>query len=136
MAARTRPLQYRRARRIAWTGAAIVAAACAAIGVTDDDGIVHAGAWYPRVVGPVYGLYGLGMALYFAAQRFGNVAWTVAANGLRLVASAGCALAAAFWLDLGATGFFGAVAAGFCAYAALAAAAVARVRDPASLAAA
>jgi hypothetical protein len=40
-------------------------------------------------------------------------------------------LAAAFWLDLGPSGFAGAVAVGFCAYAALAAAALARVRDPA-----
>ena len=141
--------RYARARRVAWTGAATVAAACAAIGVffaafpalwmglfTDDEGIARAGAAYLRVVGPVYGLYGLGMALYFATQGFGNVAWTVAANGLRLLAGAGCALAAVFWLDLGPAGFVGAVAVGFCAYAALAAAAVARVRDPAPPAAA
>ena len=140
--------QYRRARRIAWIGAATVAATCAAIGVfvaaspalwmglyTDDEGIVSAGAWYLRIVGPIYGLYGLGMALYFATQGFGNVTWTVAANGLRLLASSGCALAAAFWFDLGPMGFFGAVAAGFCAYAALTAVAVARVPDPASKAA-
>ena len=136
--------QHRRARRIAWTGAATVAAACAAIGgfvavfpglwmglFTEDEGIARAGALYLRVVGPIYGLYGLGMALYFATQGFGNVTWTVAANGVRLLASAGCALAAAFWLDLGPAGFFGAIAVGFCAYAALAAAAVARVRIPA-----
>src|ERR687894_2776047 len=135
--------RYGHARRIAWTGAATVAAACAATGAffaafpalwmglfTDDEGIARAGAAYLRVVGPVYGLYGLGMALYFATQGFGDVAWTVAANGVRLLAGAGCALAAIFWLDLGPAGFVGAVAVGFCAYAALAAAAVARVRDP------
>jgi putative MATE family efflux protein len=136
--------RHARARRIAWTGAATVAAACAAIGVffaafpalwmglfAEDEGIVRAGAAYLRVAGPAYGLHGLGMALYFATQGFGDVAWTVAANGLRLLSSAACALAAVFWLDLGAAGFAGAVAVGFCAYAALAAAAVARVRDPA-----
>src|SRR3712207_5143738 len=119
--------RYARARRIAWTGAATVAAACAAIGVffavfpalwmglfTDDEGIARAGAAYLRVAGPAYGFYGLAMALYFATQGFGDVAWTVAANGARLLSSAACALAAAFWLDLGAAGFATAVAVGFC----------------------
>jgi hypothetical protein len=46
----------------------------------------------------------------------------------------GGALVAVYWLDLGATGFFLAIAAGFSAYAALTAAAVVGVRDPAAAA--
>ena len=135
--------QYRRAREIAWTGGVTVAAACATIGLfvalfpdlwmglfSDDQEIVRLGTWYLRIVGPIYGLYGFGMALYFATQGFGSVIWTVTANAVRLLASAGCALIAIYWLDLGAIGFFVAIAGGFCAYAALTAAAICRVSEP------
>jgi len=54
----------------------------------------------------------------------------VTANAFRLLASTGCALVAIYWLDLGAIAFFVAVAGGFCAYAALTAAAVYRVKEP------
>jgi putative MATE family efflux protein len=137
--------QYRRAYQIAWTGGAAVAAACASIGLivalyprlwmglfTGDDGIVQIGALYLQIVGPIYGFYGLGMALYFATQGFGSVIWTVTANAVRLLASAGCALVAIYWLDLGAIGFFIGIAGGFCAYAALASAAIFRVKMPSS----
>ena len=69
---------------------------------------------------------------YFATQGFGSVALTVTANAVRLLANAGCALVAIYWLDLGATGFFVAVAIGFCAYAALTVAAMLRVKEPAA----
>jgi putative MATE family efflux protein len=140
--------QYRRAREIAWTGAAIVAAACATIGLivalvpnlwmglfTDDPEIIRLGTSYLRIVGPIYGLYGLGMGLYFATQGFGSVIWTVTANAVRLGVSTGCALAAIAWLDLGASGFFLAIAGGFCTYAALTIVAVVRVKEPSSAAA-
>ena len=135
--------QYGRAYQIAWTGGATVAAACAAIGLivalyprlwmglfTSDDDIVRIGALYLKIVGPIYGFYGLGMALYFATQGFGSVIWTVTANAVRLLASTGCALAAVYWLDLGAIGFFVGIAGGFCAYAALASAAIISVEKP------
>jgi MATE family, multidrug efflux pump len=135
--------QYGRAYQIAWAGGATVAAACASIGsivalfpglwmglFTSDDEIVRVGASYLHIVGPIYGFYGLGMALYFATQGFGSVVWTVTANAVRLLLNAGCALLAIYWLDLGATGFFVAIAGGFCAYAALASAAIFRVKQP------
>ena len=56
----------------------------------------------------------------------------VAANAVRLVASGSAALIAISWLGLGATGFFVAIAGGFCAYAALTAVAVFRVKEPAA----
>jgi putative MATE family efflux protein len=137
--------QYGRARRIAWTGGATVGAACAAIGLsvavlpgawmglfTGDDAIVRVGASYLRIVGPIYGLYGFGMALYFATQGFGGVIVTVTANAARLLISAGCALIAVNLLDLGTTGLFVAIAGGFCTYAALTSAAILRVREPAA----
>ena len=63
---------------------------------SDDQEIVRLGTWYLRIVGPIYGLYGLGMALYFATQGFGSVIWTVTANAVRLLASAGFALIAIY----------------------------------------
>ena len=97
---------------------------------SNDPEIIRLGTSYLRIVGPIYGLYGLGMALYFATQGFGSVVWTVAANAARLIASAGLALVAISLLDLGAIGFFVAIAVGFCAYAALTAAVVYRVKTP------
>jgi Na+-driven multidrug efflux pump len=135
--------QYRRARDIAWTGAATVAAACATIGLvvafypalwmglfSADDEIVRLGAAYRRIVGPIYALYGLGLGLFFVAQGFGRAVEAVIANAVRLVASAGGGLVAIYWLDLGAVGFFATVAGGFCLYAALTTHAVLKVKAP------
>jgi putative MATE family efflux protein len=134
--------QHARAYRVAWTGGAIVGAACASIGLivalfprlwmglfTGDGEIVRVGALYLQIVGPIYGFYGLGMALYFATQGFGSVIWTVTANAIRLLTSTGCALVAVYWLDLGAIGLFIGIAGGFCAYAALTSAAILRVKQ-------
>ena len=120
-----------------------MAAMCASLGLivalfpglwmglfTNDDEIIRVGALYLRIVGPIYGFYGLGMALYFATQGFGSVIWTVTANAVRLLTSTGCALIAIYWLDLGAIGFCVSIAGGFCAYAALTSAAIFRVKDP------
>jgi len=121
--------QFVRARRIAWIGGATSAVACGAVGVffalfprvwmglfTEDAEIVRIGVSYLRIVGPIYALYGLGMALYFATQGLGRVLLTVLANGVRLVASAAGALFALSFLDAGTSGFFIAVASGFAVY--------------------
>jgi hypothetical protein len=47
-----------------------------------------------------------------------------------MMTSAGLGLVAVYWLDLGVAGFFAAVAAGFCVYAALLVRAVFGVRTP------
>ncbi len=129
--------QFGRARRIAWIGGATSAVACGAVGAffaifprlwmglfTEDAEVIRIGVSYLRIVGPIYALYGLGMALYFASQGLGRVLLPVLANAVRLLASAGGALAALYWLDAGASGFFIAVAAGFAMYGALTAGAL------------
>ena len=136
--------QYDRAFRIAWTGGATVGTACAAIGAvvalfpqvwmglfTSDGGIIRAGASYLHMVGPIYGFYGVGMALYFATQGFGSVIRTVMANAARLLVSAGSAIAATTCFDLGGTGFYGGIAVGFVSYALLTLLAVLRIKQPA-----
>ena len=137
--------QYRRARSIGWTGAATVAATFATIGMvvalfpemwmglfSNDEQVVRLGTSYLQIMGPIYGFYGLGTALFFVTQGVGSNIWTMIANAVRLVVSAVGALIAIYWLDLGQVGFFVAVAGGFCAYAALATAATLRVKEPAA----
>jgi len=137
--------QYPRARQIAWTGAATVATTCAVIGLfvalfpeiwfglfSTDAEVIRIGTLYLQIVGPIYGFYGLGIALHFAMQGFGSVVLIVVANGVRLLASASGALIAIYWFDLGAIGFFLAVAIGFCAFAAIAVSIMLRVTEPAN----
>ncbi len=136
--------QYRRAREIAWTGAATVAATCAAVGLlaaflpemwlglfSSDEEVIRVGTRYLQIVGPVYGLYGFGLALHSAMQGIGNVTLIVVANCFRLLVSTGGALLAIYWLDLGAAGFFVAVAIGFFGFATMAASIMLRVTAPA-----
>jgi Na+-driven multidrug efflux pump len=83
--------------------------------VSNDEDVIRIGTQYLQIVGPIYGFYGLGMALFSAMQGFGSVVLIVVANGIRLLASAVGALIAIYWFDLDAIGFFVAVAIGFCA---------------------
>jgi putative MATE family efflux protein len=137
--------QHRRARRIAWIGASTVAFACAAMGAffalfpglwmglySTDEEVIRAGTLYLTTMAPAYGVYGLGMALYFAMQGVGNVVPAVAANALRLLMSAAGALAAVYWLDAGLRGAFVAIAAAFVAYGVLTAFAFVRSSKPQS----
>jgi putative MATE family efflux protein len=139
--------QYRRAREIAWTGAITVALTCAVVGLlaaflpemwlglfSSDEEVIRVGTRYLQIVGPVYGLYGFGLALHSAMQGFGNVILIVVANGFRLLVSTGGALLAIYWLDFGAAGFFVAVAIGFFGFATMAASIMLRVRSPAAAA--
>lgn len=136
--------QYDRARNIAWVGSTSTGVACAAIGLivavfpglwmglfTSDGTIIGVGASYLRIVGPVYGLYGLGMAFYFATQGLGRPLITVASNGLRLTISAGAAMLAFSLFKADAMGMFVAIACGFVAYGGVNALAVACIKTPA-----
>src|SRR5262249_62372318 len=64
-----------------------------------DPAMLEAGARYLQIVGPAYGLFGLGMALYFASQGAGRLLWPLLANITRLVIAAGGG-----WLALRSSG--------------------------------
>lgn len=121
--------QPARAYQIAWIGGVTVALCCGVIGAffatfpqlwmglfSADDEIVRVGSSYLRIAGPMYAFYGLGMALYFAAQGFGNVLVPVAANALRLLAGAGSGLMAIEFLGSGSTGLFLSIGLAFIVY--------------------
>jgi Na+-driven multidrug efflux pump len=85
--------------------------------------VIDAGSAYLRVVGPFYGFFGLGMALYFSSQGAGRLLWPLTAGFLRMaVALLGG------WLALHLTGsltwLFAAVALGLVIYGATVLAAV------------
>ncbi len=60
-----------------------------ALAVRHGPGDADAGSRYLHVVGPFYGLFGLGMALYFASQGAGRLSWPLLANQIRFVIAAG-----------------------------------------------
>jgi putative MATE family efflux protein len=88
-----------------------------------DPAMLASGAAYLHAVGPVYGFFGLGLALYFAAQGAGRLIWPMLAGLLRLTVAVGGG-----WLALRATGQLGwlyaALAAGLVLYGVTIAAAV------------
>jgi Na+-driven multidrug efflux pump len=99
--------RHDRALRVAWIGAAIAAGVCETIGLCaaafprawlslfdTDPAMIDAGSRYLHAVGPVYGLFGLGMALYFASQGAGRLLWPLLANFARLIIAAGGGLLA------------------------------------------
>ena len=70
---------------------------------------------YLHIVGPLYGFFGLGMALYFASQGTGNMLWPLSAGGLRLLVAAGGGVASVF-LGLGVNAIFVCVACGLVVF--------------------
>jgi putative MATE family efflux protein len=125
-----------RALRIAWIGAAIAFGLTETIGLLGaafpnawltlfdrDPAMIAAGTAYLRAVGPFYGFFGLGMALYFASQGAGRLTWPLVAALVRLVVAVGGG-----WLMLRWTGelsgVFLALGAGLAAYGVIIAAAV------------
>jgi len=89
--------EWQRAKRIAWTGAGLAATVSAVIGLgaaffpaawitlfSADPQVLDAGSQYLRIVGPLYPVFGVNIALYFASQGYGRVAWPVLAGTLRL----------------------------------------------------
>jgi MATE family, multidrug efflux pump len=104
--------QSGRALRIAFVGAAIAFAITEALGLaaavfptawpalfSDDPRVIAAGSSYLRIVGPAYGFFGLGLALYFASQGAGRLFWPLFAGFLRMLIAIGGG-----WLALRVTG--------------------------------
>jgi len=115
------------ARRIAWTGGALSFAGASSVGLlvaifpthfarafTTDAEVVAIAVQALSIIGPAYGGFGLGMALYFASLGAGRLRWPVAAACCRLVFAVGGG-----WLlaqPLGLAGHFVGVALGITAY--------------------
>jgi putative MATE family efflux protein len=101
-----------RALRVAWTGAAIAFVLCEAIGIAAalyptawlslfdrDPAMLEAGSAYLRAVGPFYGFFGFGLALYFASQGAGRLLWPLIFGFARMAVAIGGG-----WLVLKLTG--------------------------------
>ncbi len=117
-----------RARRAAWTAAALAAGLLGVIGLvvalapglwterfTQDLAVIASAALYFQWVGPAYGLFGLGLCLYFSSLGAGKAFGPVLAGTLRLVVVAvgGAALA---WAGTAPWTIFALVALGMAAY--------------------
>ena len=89
--------QRERALRATWIGAGMAFGMSEAIGLWaalfpqawlalfhPTPALLDAGAQYLRIVGPVYGFFGLGLVLYFASQGAGRLWWPVVGNLVRL----------------------------------------------------
>jgi putative MATE family efflux protein len=102
--------QPARALRVAWIGALAGFLMTEAIGIAgallpaawlglfgSDPAMIEAGSAYLRVVGPFYGFFGLGMAIYFASQGAARLAWPLTAAVLRTVLAVGGGWVALRW---------------------------------------
>ncbi len=125
-----------RAKKIAFTGAALACGVSLAIGVaatlypegwvglfSADPRVLDAGTRYLRTVGLCYPFLALGIALYFASQGAGEVLLPVLAGSARLAIVIGGG-AAVFALDAGLHAVFGVIAVGMVTFGALTAIAV------------
>jgi putative MATE family efflux protein len=125
-----------RALRIAYIGGAMAFAVTETIGIasalwprawltlfSSDPQVIAAGSAYLRMVGPFYGFFGLGLALYFASQGAGKLLWPMLAGFLRMAV-----VLCGGWLVLRLTGsltwLFAAVALGLVIHGATVLAAV------------
>ena len=129
--------QPERALRIALTGGGLAFVATEAIGIA---AAIWPGAWlqlfgatalmqevgssYLRIVGPTFGFFGLGLALFFASQGAGRLGWPLLAGAIRLAVAIGGG-----WAVLKATGSlaatFAALALAMVVYGSLLASAIA-----------
>jgi MATE family, multidrug efflux pump len=118
-----------RAERIAWTGAGMAAALTGAIGLgaalvpqawlglfSADPEVLKAGATYLWIVGPAYGFFGLGLALYFASQGAGRLLWPVLAGFSRLVIASVGGWLAIRWFGGGLPALFAVMALAFVVF--------------------
>jgi putative MATE family efflux protein len=113
----------RRALHVAWAGTAMAAGITSLIGIlaalfphawlglfSTDPEVLAAGSRYLRMVGPFYGFFGAGLALYFASQGAGRLLWPLLAGFTRLVIGAVGGWLATRWLGGGLPELFAAMA--------------------------
>jgi Na+-driven multidrug efflux pump len=129
--------QTARALRVTWTGAAVVFTMTGVIGLaaaiwpplwmnlfTPDETVRAFGGLYLKIVGGCYGLFGLGLALFFASQGAGRMLWPLAASMVRLVVVGAGGWVCIHLLHAPAATFFLVIAFSFVAYALTLAAAI------------
>lgn len=127
------------ARRVAWIGALLALAIAGTIGVvvglaparfaswfTSDAEVAAIAARALSWVGPAFGGFGLGMALYFASMGAGRMRWPIAAGLCRIGLAAGGGWVLAHVVGMGLDGHFLGVALGITAYGLVTAAGVRR----------
>lgn len=120
---------WRDARRIAWTGAWLAFVVTASIGITAalvplrlatlftaDPQVAAVAAQALGIIGPGFGAFGLGLALYFASMGAGRMAWPFAASLARFGLAVGGGWCLANLAGLGLAGNFIGVALGITAY--------------------
>ncbi|WP_238370214.1 MATE family efflux transporter [Heliomarina baculiformis] len=132
-----------RALAVAWTGSLAAAAIVGVIGLVvalfpdlwlgiflspSETGALAAGRAYFGYVAPFYGFFGLGLALYFASQGAGRMAWPVIGSLARITVAFGGAMLLVNTTDMGVRGVFAAIGAGMAIYGAVIALAVYRTR--------
>ena len=129
--------QLARAERVAWVGGGIAAGLTGSVGLlaavfpnawlgmfSADPDVLDAGTRYLTVVGPVYGFFGLGLALYFASQGAGVLLWPLLAGAGRLLIAALGGWVAIHWLGGGLGALCLAIALSFVMYGLTVAAAI------------
>jgi len=108
--------QNARALKIAFIGSALAFVMTELVGLSaaiwpvawlslfgTDPELLRVGTTYLRIVGPCYGLFGIGIALYFSSQGAGRLAWPLVAGLLRMsIAIGGGALVLHFTNSLSA----------------------------------
>jgi MATE family, multidrug efflux pump len=82
---------------------------------TTEPAVLATGAAYLHIVGPAYGFFGVGLALYFASQGAGRLAWPLVAGFARLCIAAAGGWVATRWLGGGPPALFVAIAAALVA---------------------
>ena len=120
--------QNERALRIALTGALMAFAVCETIGLAaaiwphawlhlfgDDPRMIETGSAYLRIVGPAYGFFGLGLALYFASQGAGRLFWPLLSGLIRLLIAVGAG-AMLLWGTGSIAGLYAMLALGLIVY--------------------
>jgi len=94
--------QNARALRIAFIGSGIAFLLTEAVGLSaaiwpaawlglfgHDPELLAVGSTYLRIVGPCFGFFGIGIALYFSSQGAGRLAWPLIAGLLRITIAIG-----------------------------------------------
>lgn len=120
-----------RALQVAWTGSCAAAGIVGGIGLLlaiypdlwlrvfldpSNTAALEAGRSYFRIVGPFYGFFGLGLALYFASQGAGRMMWPVISSLGRMAVALVGALILTTYTQMGVNGIFAAIGGAMLVY--------------------